>query len=261
MKLILMILPTITAILAMLTKQKIVNTQNSERAAIQEFVIDICRFCVIALVLYIGNISAIDSKSMWPLLIDASMLIVYVLPFLQKNYNYAERKAYIAIMASIFSMIIIVIVILQMILGRYDQKNLALVNCFFKTICYFFMGVFASLTSRKDSKLRVFFQELILCFKNYQPTRLDYFTVAFCGLFVFNGCIGYYPPIPVFGMQEILKKRYFRAFVFMFMGILVICFKNTHPLLFELLSNVYSAIALLYLLRQFSVSKKASTKV
>jgi hypothetical protein len=73
------------AILAILTKKKIVNAQSTEKHTKKELCIDVIRLSVVYVTGILACLLIDKSFSIGLLLIDLFMLAVYLIPFLQKT--------------------------------------------------------------------------------------------------------------------------------------------------------------------------------
>ena len=82
------VLPFLVSILVVFTKRKIVNSQSGRKYAYREMILDVVRVLVVTIISLSANVLCGKEVSIWTLLIDVFMLLVYILPLLQKNYDY-----------------------------------------------------------------------------------------------------------------------------------------------------------------------------
>lgn len=85
------VLPFLVSILVVFTKRKIVNSQSGRKYAYREMILDVVRVLVVTIISLSANVLCGKEVSIWTLLIDVFMLLVYILPLLQKNYDYVEK--------------------------------------------------------------------------------------------------------------------------------------------------------------------------
>ena len=124
------VLPFLVSILVVFTKREIVNSQSGKKYAYREMILDVARVLVVTIISLSANLLCGKEVSIWTQLIDAFMLLVYLLPLLQKKYDYVERKALMGIWASCIFMLMIAIAIFQMLIGSYDSNDFTLVFLF-----------------------------------------------------------------------------------------------------------------------------------
>lgn len=250
------IIPFIISILVVITKKKIVNAQSGEKFALREMILDVLKVIVIAAVALIANIVCGKNIPIWTLIIDIFMLIIYLLPLMQKNYDYVDRKALRGIWASCVFMLIIATTIFQMLIGIYDPNDTALIFCFFKGISYFSIAIWCCFTAEKDHKIRALFLELRNSIKNYKLSRLDYYAFAFLGLFIFAGGNGNIPPIGIFGVHEICNKKVLKGILYIISGNISLFLQYKYPLIGSITFVIYTLVAFIDLLVQFIRDRK-----
>lgn len=245
------ILPFLVSILVVVIKKKIVNAQNGRKFAKREMLLDGVRILTIALIAMIANILVHKDIPVWTLTIDIFMMIVYVLPLLQKNYDYIERKSLMGIWATCIFMLTIAIAILQMLLGTYDNDDATLVYCFIKGLSYFLIALWVCFTTGKDNKVRSFFSELKSSFINYNINTFDYYMIAILALFIFTGGNNNFYPVGIFGIHEILNKKRVKGIIYIILGNISIFINSRNPLIGSFTFMLYTLIALVDLLIQF----------
>ena len=77
------VLPFLVSILVVFTKRKIVNSQSGKKYAYREMILDVERVLVVTIISFSANLLCGTEVSIWTQLIDAFMLLVYLLPLLQ----------------------------------------------------------------------------------------------------------------------------------------------------------------------------------
>ena len=162
------------------------------------------------------NITKIDS------ILLLFMLIVYISPLFQKDYDYIGRKALMGIWSTFIFMIVLAITIWRMLIGTYSNEDATLFYCFVKAVSYFLIPVWVCFTTGKKNKIRTFFVELKSSFKTYQINILDYYMLAFLALFIFSGANNNVAPIGIFGIHEILNKKNIKGIIYIILGNLCI---------------------------------------
>lgn len=91
------VMPFFVSILVVFTKRKMVNSQSGKKYAYREMILDVARVFIVTIISLSANLLYGKEVSIWTRLIDVFMLLVYLLPLLQKNYDYVERKALMGI--------------------------------------------------------------------------------------------------------------------------------------------------------------------
>lgn len=251
MKIFFYILPFFISILVVITKKKIVNSQSGKSYATREFFIDSFKIAIITLISIIANIVYDKNIPVWLLLIDVIMLVIYLLPFIQKNYNYTERKALGGIWASCIFMALIAVAIFQMLIGTYDKSNPTLSYCFIKGVSYFFIAIWTCFTIGKKNKFKSFFYELSSSFKNNNLSILDYYLFAFWGLFIFTGYNNNFTPVGLFGIHEVLNKKKIKGIIYIITGNLCLFMKYKFPFLGSITYILYTLVAFIDLIINF----------
>lgn len=260
MKYIFSVLPMIVAIFVFILKRVAVNAQSGKKYAFREFLIDGGRFLlvffcsILAYFLYGKDVPA------WTLLIDISMLLVYLFPLLSKNYDFVQRKALMGIWASCIILIVLAVTMFHMLIGTYEMQDNTLLYCFLKTIIYFGIAIWCCSTTEKKgffAKIKELFRSMIESYKCYVMTELDYFCVAFLTLFIFVGK-EYFTPIGIFGLHEIMNKRKCKGILWMIVGNLCLYLRHHWVLWGEIIFLIYVCVALVDLLIFFIRSRKKS---
>ncbi len=250
------ILPLIVSVFVVIIKRKIVNAQNGKKFAKREMLLDIVKVIIIALIAVFANIIIDKIVPIWTLSIDLFMLIVYISPLFQKDYDYIGRKALMGIWSTFILMIILAITIWRMLIGTYSNEDATLFYCFVKAVSYFFIAVWVCFTTGKKNKIRTFFVELKSSFKTYQINILDYYMLAFLALFIFSGANNNVAPIGIFGIHEILNKKNIKGIIYIILGNLCI-FLNFKTLFIGYIFYVlYTLVALVDLFFQFLIYRK-----
>lgn len=250
------LLPFVVSILVVITKKKVVNANSGEKFAIREMILDVFKVFIITVIALAANFLFDKKVPIWTLLIDVFMLIIYLLPLLQKNYDYAERKALMGIFAPCVFMLSIGVAIFQMLIGTYDKSDFTLFFCFTKGLSYFFIAIWCCFTVGKDNKLKGLISELKTSFLNYRISKLDYYALAFLELFIFTGGKGNFTPIGIFGFHEILNRNYFKGAVYIVLANVSLFLQWKYPFLGSISFIIYTFVAFLDLLIHFIKSIK-----
>ncbi len=245
------ILPVFISILVMLTKKKIVNAKSGKKFAIREMVLDLLKVLLIIIIAMIGNFICGKSISIWTLLIDVFMLMVYLFPLMQKNFDYAERKAVMGILASLVFMSVICISMYQMVIGTYNRNDTTLAFCFLKGVSYFFISTWCCFTYEKDKKIKGLFHELKSSIRMYKLSKLEYYVGAFVGLFIFIGGNGNFTPFCIFGIHEILNKKILKGVLYIILGNISLILQCILPFWGSISFTVYILVASVDLFVQF----------
>lgn len=252
------IIPLIISILIVITKKKIVNGQSGEKFTKRELILDLLKVIVIATVALIANIVYGKDIPIGALIIDILMLIVYLLPLVQKNYDYVERKALMGIFASCIPLLIIIIAISQMLIGTYDTNNTVLFFCFVKGVSYFFIAIWCCCTTGKEHKIRALFHDLRDSLKNYKPNKLEYYTFAFLELFILMGGYGNIIPVGIFGFHEICNRKITKGLIYILFANISLFLRHKYPIIGSIAFIIYVFVALIDLLLQFIRGKKTN---
>lgn len=242
------VLPFLVSILVVFTKRKIVNSQSGKKYAYREMILDVARVLVVTIISLSANLLCGKEVSIWTQLIDAFMLLVYLLPLLQKKYDYVERKALMGIWASCIFMLIIAIAIFQMLMGSYDSNDFTLVFCFIKGVSYFGISIWCCFTTGKNSikdKFKALINGLVDSYKNYELSARDYYCLAFLELFIFVGIKEYFIPVGIFGLHEIINKKRLKGLIYIILGNFCLLLQHKFQVLGDIALIVYTLLALI----------------
>lgn len=253
------IVPFIVSILAVITKRKIVNCQSGRKYAYREMAVDGIRVILISIISFIANILWGNNVPVWSLIIDFFMMIIYLLPLLQKNYDYADRKAFGGIWASCIILISIAVAMFQMLTGTFNVNDTTLLFCFIKGILYFLIATWCCFTTGKSgikNKIKSLFCGLMDSWKSYHLSNIDYYMFAFLEIFIFIGMTNYFAPKGIFGLHEIMNKKYLKGILFIFFGNVCLFLKDKINEYGDVIILAYVFAALLDILIYFINSKK-----
>lgn len=253
------VLPFLISILVVITKRKIVNSQSGKKYAYREMILDVVRVLIITIISLSANMLSGKEVSVWTLLIDVFMLLVYLLPLLQKNYDYVERKALMGIWASCIFMLMIAIAIFQMLIGSYDINDSTLFFCFVKGVSYFGISIWCCFTtgeiSKKD-KFKALINGLVSSYKDYELSTRDYYCLAFLELFIFTGMNRYFNPVGIFGLHEIINKKKLKGLIYIILGNFCLFLQHKFQVLGDIAFIVYTLLALIDILIHFANIRK-----
>lgn len=258
MKILYIILPLLVSVLVVITKRKIINAQSGKEYAYKEFIIDIVRFIFIAIISLAGSLYG-NKIHVWPLIIDLFMLIVYILPFCQKNYDFTERKCLMGIWASCIIMLSMAIVMFQMTVGIYDTGNTTPLLCFKKGLSYCCIAIWCCFTAEKvgkGNKIKALINGLVNSFKDYKLNMSDYLLFSFLELFVFTGGNGFFPPIGIYGLHEIINKNKIKSILFVTFGNLCLFLRHVTQFWGDLAYIIYVLVAFIDILIHYIKFKK-----
>lgn len=258
MKYIFNVLPMVVAIFVIITKRLVVNAQSGKKYAFREFLIDGGRFLFVAFFAMLAYLLYGKDVPTWTLLIDISMLLIYLFPLLSKNYDFAQRKALMGIWASCIFLIVLAVAMFHMLIGTYETQDNTLLYCFLKAITYFWIAIWCCFTVEKKgflAKIKVLGKSLVESYKCYNMTELDYFCIAFLTLFVFIGK-EYFTPIGIFGLHEIMNKRKYKGILWIIVGNLCLYLRHHWMLWGEIIFLIYVYVALIDLLFFFICNRK-----
>lgn len=254
----------ILIIAAFLLKQKLVKTEDGKKSTFREFAIDFSKFVIVYVVLIVANIFfGVDFFKVSTMIVDSIFVSVALFVILNKNYLYSERKAILGIVSHILLLAIFAMTILLMILDTYDVSYAIL---YFKLLFSFFVSLFAALTSDSHSftsKFKTFFNTILLAFKNYNMTKMEYLLFSIVSLFVFVGDPnGFFTPIiAIFGIQDIMRKKYIMGACYIISGTIILALD--YSLIGEVLILLYSLIAMVdicwtsYKFKKLNLQKKS----
>lgn len=248
------ILPFLVSILVVYTKRKIVNSQSGKKYAYREMILDVARVIVVTIISLSANLLCGKEASGWTRLIDAFMLLAYSLPLFQKNYDYVERKALMGIGASCIFMLMIAIAIFQMLIGTYDSSDFTLFFCFVKGVSYFGISIWCCFTTGKISKrdkFKALISGLIDSYRNYDLSTRDYYCFAFLELFIFVGMEGYFMPVGIFGLHEIINKKRLKGFIYIIWGNFCLFLQYKFQIWGDIACIVYTFFAFIDMLIHF----------
>jgi hypothetical protein len=253
MKLLFYFIPFFVAVLAVCTKAKIVNRGDGERCTKTELAIDLFKIVIVYIVAIFANILGGKNINIFALVIDFVMLAAYLLPLLQKNYNYVDRKALIGILASMFLMLILVIATFQMAVGIYNKTDPTLFFSYLKAFSYFAIAIWCCFTPSGDkqhifAKVKGLFISLRSIFRNYTCTKHDYILFSGMSLILLGGANYFFEPICVFGFQDLLRKKKVRGWAFIITGNVAVYLKKNNFLIGVILFTIFSIVALIYVL-------------
>lgn len=247
MYMIIHLLPLMVTFLAIITKRKIVNAQNGKKYAYREMVVDIVKVLIALVIAIIANRLYGKDVNIWSFLIDLFMLLVYLLPLLQKNYDYVERKALMGIWSFFVFMVAMEITIFQMLIGTYDKQNTTLAFCFFKGVLYLLLSIWCCFTTDNQgekNKIKLLIIGLKNTFKEHKLSTSDYYMLAFLELFIFTGAKGYIAPAGIFGLHEIVNKRVLKGIIFIMLGNACLFLQYKIPFWGEVAFVVYTVVAI-----------------
>lgn len=244
------LLPFAVSILVVITKKKVIHANSGEKFAIREMILDVFKVFVITIMALVASFLCDKKVPIWTLSIDVFMLIIYLLPLLQKNYDYAERKALMGILASCVFMLSIAVAILQMLLGIYDTNNFTLFFCFIKGLSYFFISIWCCFTVGKDNKVKGLISELKTSFVNYKMSKCDYYSFAFLELFIFTGGGGNFTPFGIFGLHEVINKRFYKCATYIVLANISLILQWKYPFVGSITCSIYTYVAFIDLLAQ-----------
>lgn len=247
MYMIINLLPLMVTFLAIVTKRKIVNAQSGKKYAYREMLVDIVKMLIALVIAIIANRLYGKDVKIWSFLIDLFMLLVYLLPLLQKNYNYVERKALMGIWSFFVFLIPVEIAIFQMLTGTYDKQNTTLAFCFLKGVLYLLLSIWYCFTTDdqgEKNKIKLLIRGLKNTFKEHKLATLDYYMLAFLELFIFVGANGYLVPVGIFGLHEIVNKRVLKGIIFILVGNACLFLQYKIPFWGEVVFVVYIVVAL-----------------
>lgn len=248
------VLPFLVSILVVFTKRKIVNSQSGRKYAYREMILDVVRVLVVTIISLSANVLCGKEVSIWTLLIDVFMLLVYILPLLQKNYDYVERKALMGIWASCIFMLVIAIAIFQMLIGSYDISDSTLAFCFVKGVSYFGISIWCCFTTgeiRKKDKFKALMNGLVSSYKDYKLSVRDYYCLAFLELFIFTGMNRYFNPVGIFGLHEIINKKKLKGFIYIILGNFCLFLQYKFQIWGDIACLVYTLFAFIDMLIHF----------
>jgi len=265
MKIILDSLPFMTAFIAIITKKILVNGKNGISPTRRELLIDAVKLFVVATIAFLANISMGKQINIWSFGIDVLMLFTYLFPLLQRNYNYAERKAVIGICAMILLQFLIATVMFQRIVGVFSEGDTTLLCCFIKGITYGFVAMWCCLTSGcKEKKLKdqfVYFRsELIKLIKESKMSPSMYYLLALEALYLLLENDAYLVPACIYGLHDFLNGKKKKGVVYMVTGNLLLLLHYVHPTLKDAAVLLYTFIALIDLLVCFIKQRKIGTR-
>lgn len=251
MKIVFGVLPFLVSILTVITKRKIVNSQSGKKYACREMILDVVRVLIVTIISLSANLLYGKEVPIWALLIDFFMLLVYLLPLLQKNYDYVERKALMGIGASCIFMLMIAIAIIQMLIGSYDISDFTLAFCFVKGVSYFGISIWCCFTtgeiSKKD-KFKALVNGLVSSYKDCELSVRDYYCLAFLELFIFTGMNGYFISVRIFGLHEIINKKRLKGLIYIILGNFSLFLQHKFQVLGDIAFMVYTLLALIDML-------------
>lgn len=245
MDIIFCILPFWVSLLAVATKRKMINSRSGKKYAYREMFIDGIRIIIITIISLIANFVCGKDIKTGALAIDGFMMISYLLPLLQKNYDYVERKALMGILLSFVFMLNITIVLFQMLIGIYDRTDLTLLYCFIKVVCYFTIAVWCCFTNGEKHKVKALCCGILDSCKNYKLGVSDYYVFACLGLLLFVGIKDYFTPIGIFGFHEVINKKYAKGVLYIVFGNLCLILQHSFQILGNIVFIIYILVALL----------------
>lgn len=248
------VMPFFVSILVVFTKRKMVNSQSGKKYAYREMILDVARVFIVTIISLSANLLYGKEVSIWTRLIDVFMLLVYLLPLLQKNYDYVERKALMGIWASCIFMLMTAIAIFQMLIGTYDSSDFTLAFCFVKGVSYFGISIWCCFTTGKISKkdkVKALINGLVCSYKNYELSVRDYYSLAFLELFIFVGMKEYFIPVGIFGLHEIINRKRLKGFIFIILGNFCLFLQHKFQVWGDIAFIVYTLLAFIDMLIHF----------
>jgi len=255
----LILVPFIIAIIVFVLKLKLVKTEDGKKFAKIEMIIDILKFTIPCLVFFcLHFIWGIQVFSIFTRVFDIAILLLIVFVFLGGKHSYQERKAIGAIFSFLLILIAIMISIFSMIIGTFGESAGTYLVLFIKAIISFLTFTWATFTAKSESvkyKIKDFAQTIIQSFKQRDISKHDYFLFGILSLFMFTGDpYQYLTPVGLFGIHEILNRKYFKGSIYIVVGNIILLMKST--LLGQILFTVYTLIAVIDLIIQFFKFKK-----
>lgn len=258
MKLIILIIPFLTSFMAMLMKGRFVRFKDGKKVAIIEILIDVVKFIIVYLVIMLANVFfGISKLNFAAISIDIIMLGVFLIVLLLKKYNYAERKAISGIASFILILVIMLVTIFKMLIKKYDTSDNTIETLFIKSVSYLFVFMWCAISSelgeksKLTSKIKNFWLSIVDSSRKRNISKIEFYTFAVLTLFIFLGDENKsFVPIGLFGIHEILNRKYFKGFLYIIIGNIILIFKQY--MIGPILIVGYILVALIDLLCQLN---------
>ena len=239
------VLPIITSILVFITKKALVKPQNGEIHAKREMILDVVKVTSITTIALVANYICGKNIPIALLSIDIFMLIVYLLPLVQKRYDYIERQAVIGVLAGVVIPAIFTITVFEMLIGTYDINDPTLLFCFLKAVYYLTMSIWRCSTA--DSS---FFSDIKKSLTK-ELSKTQYFGLFFISLFIFMGYNNYFPQVCLFGIHDFLNKKKIKGILYIILGNICLFIQHKYPVVGVIPETLYLLLVFIDLLLQF----------
>lgn len=214
-------------------KKRLVKEKDGKKFARIEMIIDIIKFTVLgAILLLLHNIYDLDIFNITTRLFDIVILLSIIFVFWGGNHAYQNRKA----LGAIFSFTLILLVLLMLMFSSVTGMFIDNVNTyfilFFKAVISFLAFAWATFTANSENivnKTKEFFGTIIQSFKERNVNRSDYFLYGILGLLTFTGDYSgiFKPLLSLFGIHEILNRRYMKGSIYIVIGNIILLMQST----------------------------------
>lgn len=241
-----MVITIIMTSIVYVLKKKLINEEDGKKFARTEMIIDIIKFIILFFILFsLQYIYDLDIFNITTRIFDIAILLSIIFVFWGGNHSYQNRKALGAIFSYTLILLALLMLMFSSVTGMFIEKANTYFILFFKAVISCLAFSWATFTAKSGkfvNKIKGFLGTITQSFKQRNVSRYDYFLYGILGLLTFTGDYSgvFKPLLSLFGIHEILNRRYMKGSIYIALGNIILLMQST--LYGQILFTLFSLI-------------------